>query len=103
MVASVFATTQEAIRNAARHSGANEIRLTLTASDKRLTLTIEDDGRGIMPTAQTRGGMGMKIMRYRASIIGALLEIGARQPGGTMVRCVLRQAEESDTPGEKND
>jgi nitrate/nitrite-specific signal transduction histidine kinase len=47
--------------------------------------------------------MGMKIMRYRASIIGALLEIGARQPGGTMVRCVLRQAEESDTPGEKND
>jgi signal transduction histidine kinase len=101
--ADLYRIAQEAIRNAARHSGANEIRLTLTASDKRLTLTIEDDGRGIMPTAQTRGGMGMKIMRYRASIIGALLEIGARQPGGTMVRCVLRQAEESDTPGEKND
>jgi nitrate/nitrite-specific signal transduction histidine kinase len=45
----------------------------------------------------------MKIMRYRASIIGALLEIGPRKPGGTVVRCVLRQAAEGDTPGEKND
>jgi len=101
--ADLYRIAQEAIRNAARHSGAKEIHLTLTASDKRLTLTIEDDGGGIEPTAQTRGGMGMKIMRYRASIIGALLEIGARQQGGTIVRCVLRQAAESDTPGEKNE
>ena len=101
--ADLYRIAQEAIRNAARHSGAKEIRLTLTADDERLTLTIEDDGRGIMPAAQTRGGMGMKIMRYRASIIGALLEIGARKHGGTIVRCVLRQAAESDTPGEKND
>lgn len=101
--ADLYRIAQEAIRNAARHSGAKEILLTLTAGDKRLTLTIEDDGHGIMPTAQTRGGMGMRIMRYRASIIGALLEIGARQQGGTIVRCVLRQAAESDTPGEKND
>jgi nitrate/nitrite-specific signal transduction histidine kinase len=66
-------------------------------------MTIEDDGRGIVPAAETRGGMGMKIMRYRASIIGALLEIGARKHGGTIVRCVLRQAAEGDTPGEKNE
>ena len=101
--ADLYRIAQEAIRNAARHSGATEIRLSLDASDERLTLTIEDNGRGIMPTAQTRGGMGMKIMRYRASIIGALLEIGARQQGGTTVRCVLRQAAESDAPGERND
>ena len=101
--ADLYRIAQEAIRNAARHSAAKEIRLTLAADDERLTLTIEDDGRGIMPGAETRAGMGMKIMRYRASIIGALLEIGARKHGGTIVRCVLRQAAEGDTPGEKND
>ncbi len=101
--ADLYRIAQEAIRNAARHSAAKEIRLTLSADDERLTLTIEDNGRGIVPAAQTRGGMGMKIMRYRASIIGALLEIGARKHGGTIVRCVLRQAAERDTPGEKND
>jgi PAS domain S-box-containing protein len=101
--ADLYRIAQEAIRNAARHSAAKEIRLTLSADDERLTLTIEDNGRGIMPAAQTRGGMGMKIMRYRASIIGALLEIGPRKPAGTVVRCVLRQAAEGDTPGEEND
>ena len=99
----LYRIAQEAIRNAARHSGANEIRLTLAADDARLGLTIEDNGRGILPAAETRGGMGMKIMRYRASIIGALLEIGARKHGGTIVRCVLRQVAEGDTPGEKHD
>jgi signal transduction histidine kinase len=99
----LYRIAQEAIRNAARHSGAKEIHLTLAADDKRLALAIEDNGRGIMPTAETRGGMGMKIMRYRASIIGALLEISARKHGGTIVRCVLRQAAEGDTPGEKNE
>ena len=101
--ADLYRIAQEAIRNAARHSGAKEIRLALAADDERLALTIEDDGRGIMSAAETRGGMGMKIMRYRASIIGALLEMGARKQGGTIVRCVLRQAAEGDTPGEKND
>jgi PAS domain S-box-containing protein len=101
--ADLYRIAQEAIRNAARHSGATEIGLTLSADDERLTLTIEDNGRGIMPGTETRGGMGMKIMRYRASIIGALLEIGARKHGGTIVRCVLRQAAEGGTLGEKND
>lgn len=98
--ADLYRIAQEAIRNAARHSAAKEIRLALFADDERLTLTIEDDGRGIMPAVQTRGGMGMKIMRYRASIIGAVLEIGARRDGGTIVRCVLRQAAKGATPGE---
>jgi PAS domain S-box-containing protein len=89
--ADLYRIAQEAIRNAARHSGANEIRLTLASDERRLALTIEDDGHGMLPGAETRGGMGLKIMRYRASIIGAALAIGARKHGGTVVRCVLRQ------------
>jgi PAS domain S-box-containing protein len=101
--ADIYRIVQEAIRNAARHSGAREIQVILTADERRIALTIEDDGHGIMPGAETRGGMGLKIMRYRASIIGASLEIGTREHGGTVVRCVLRQAAENDTAGAKND
>jgi signal transduction histidine kinase len=97
--ADLYRIAQEAIRNAARHSGACEIRVSLTTDGRRVALTIEDDGHGIVPGAETRGGMGMKIMRYRASIIGASLEIGAREQGGTVVRCVLRQAAENDMAG----
>ena len=56
-------------------------------------MTVEDDGHGMALSARTAAsdGMGMKIMRYRASIVGASLEIGARDGGGTVVRCLLRQ------------
>jgi signal transduction histidine kinase len=101
--ADLYRIAQEAIRNAARHSGAREIRVTLASDDRMLSLMVEDDGHGILPGAETRGGMGLKIMRYRASIIGASLEIGAREHGGTIVRCVLRQAAAIDTSGAKND
>jgi PAS domain S-box-containing protein len=101
--ADLYRIAQEAIRNAARHSGAREIRVLLIADERRVALTIEDDGHGVVPGAETRGGMGMKIMRYRASIIGAALEIGAREQGGTVVRCVLRQTAERDKAGASND
>jgi PAS domain S-box-containing protein len=95
--ADLYRIAQEALRNAARHSGAREIHVTLTVDERLVSLVVEDDGHGILPGAETRGGMGLKIMRYRASIIGASLEIGAREHGGTFVRCVLRQAAATDT------
>ena len=39
------------------------------------------------------GGLGLKIMRYRASVIGAQLTILPREGGGTLVVCAL-------TPGD---
>ena len=71
------------------HSGAQEIRLRLVVDVDRLVVTVEDDGRGMPPSAEHKGGMGLKIMRYRASIIGATLEIGSREGGGTTVRCYV--------------
>jgi signal transduction histidine kinase len=95
--ADLFRITQEAVRNAARHSGAGEIRIKLAVDDERLVITVEDDGRGLPHTPSTNGGMGLKIMRYRASIVGASLEIGARDGGGTVVRCSLRHPRENVT------
>jgi len=86
----LYRIAQEAVRNAAGHSGAGEIRLGLAVDDEKLVVTVEDDGHGISTNAGANGGMGLKIMRYRASIVGASLEIGARDGGGTVVRCSLR-------------
>jgi signal transduction histidine kinase len=91
----LYRIAQEAVRNAARHSGASEIRLTLVLDDDELVIIVEDNGRGILQNASASGGMGLKIMRYRASIVGASLEIGARDGGGTVVRCSLRHAGEA--------
>ncbi|HLF11827.1 MAG TPA: PAS domain-containing protein [Gammaproteobacteria bacterium] len=86
----LYRIAQEAISNAARHSGAHEINLHLFADADQLVVTVEDDGGGIPASAAKKDGMGLKIMRYRATIIGASLEIGSREGGGTVVRCTLR-------------
>jgi signal transduction histidine kinase len=93
----LYRIAQEAVRNAARHSGASEIRLKLVIDDDQLTIIVEDDGHGIAPGASANRGMGLKIMRYRASIVGASLEIGTRDGGGTVVRCSLRYEGEGVT------
>jgi signal transduction histidine kinase/PAS domain-containing protein len=94
--ADLFRIAQEAVRNAARHSGASEIRVKLAIDDEQLVVTVEDDGHGLPQSASANGGMGLKIMRYRASIVGASLEIGAREGGGgTVVRCSLRHSREA--------
>jgi len=86
----LYRIAQEAIRNAARHSGAHEIRVTLNVRPEGFVMTVEDDGCGLQPDAESEGGMGLQIMKYRASIVGALLELSARDEGGTVVRCTLR-------------
>jgi signal transduction histidine kinase len=79
---------QEAAHNAVKHAAAKEIRITLQA-DKGLVLRIQDDGIGL-PAGQTdNGGLGLRIMRNRAAIIGAKLTIEPVKPSGTRVTCVL--------------
>jgi signal transduction histidine kinase len=47
-------------------------------------LTIEDDGNGINKE-NLKGRMGLRIMSYRAKMIGATFDIENRPEGGTRV------------------
>jgi signal transduction histidine kinase len=79
---------QEAITNAVRHGSASSIVVTLRSNRARIHLSIKDDGAGIANTAARGPGMGLKIMQYRASLIGAALCIKDLPVGGTRLRIV---------------
>jgi len=64
----------------------------LSSNAKTLTLTIKDDGSGIGTLDPQRQGMGLRIMHYRAGMIGASLTIEKQQSGGTCVTCKLSLA-----------
>jgi nitrate/nitrite-specific signal transduction histidine kinase len=49
-------------------------------------LRITDDGVGIANPDKPVVGMGLKIMRYRAGMIGAKIEINSSVPHGTVVK-----------------
>jgi signal transduction histidine kinase len=84
----LYFIAQEAILNAVRHGKAGLIGVSLAGgTDQTCVLTVQDNGTGLTsPPAQSRG-MGIRIMKYRARIIGAEVEVRNRATGGTEVVC----------------
>ena len=85
----LYRIAQEALTNAARHARAERVMVRLRVLGERVSLSIEDDGVGLDGAADV--GMGLKIMRYRAEIIGAVLKVCAAKPTGTRIVCSLAQ------------
>lgn len=81
---------QESVLNAARHGKAAHVTVSLARSNGLLTLTVEDDGIGFKsPAAGQMTGMGIRIMRYRARVMGGTLDLKNRPDHGTQVECKL--------------
>jgi len=81
----VYRVAQEALSNAARHSGAKRIAVALRRSERGVELEISDDGRGFA-FEKSESGLGIAGMRERALLIGAELTIESRPGAGTKVR-----------------
>jgi signal transduction histidine kinase len=85
--AALYRVAQEALHNALRHSGAAEIRVTLSRSPRRVILEVADDGHGFAPDApDAPGGLGLASMRGRAAAAGGTLTIRSAPGRGTTVR-----------------
>jgi signal transduction histidine kinase len=76
---------KEAIRNAARHSGANEVFLKIGVAGNTLTVTVADNGRGFAPGEKpsTRNGMGN--MKERLADIGGNFTINSAPGRGCSI------------------
>jgi signal transduction histidine kinase len=86
----LYRIAQEAIRNAVRHARPTQVAVQLTENDEgKLTLAVADDGCGLPSGTAHATGIGLHVMRYRASVIGAELAIRPRSGGGTEVVCRL--------------
>jgi signal transduction histidine kinase len=81
---------KEAVSNALRHAGANQIDVTLFYNADAVRLSVIDDGKGFDPeTVQVHreGHFGLQGMKERASEIQAAFEIQSQTGQGTRV-CV---------------
>lgn len=85
----LYRIVQEAISNAVRHGQAGHVAIRLTVSPKTFDLVIDDDGCGFSTASGNHHGMGLRIMKYRASMIGATLDVTSTIGQGTKVTCSL--------------
>ncbi len=93
----LYRIAQEAVHNAVRHGRPRKITITLTKDAHGLNLTVVDDGTGLLESPKKDAGMGLDIMRHRASLIHGTLTIASQTGKGTEVICRIPAA--TPTPG----
>ena len=109
VVEHLYRIAQEAVGNVGRHAGATQLTMAAHIVGSELSLSIADDGLGLPePTnwGALPGGLGLRIMRYRAQRIGGTLCIERGSPMGTVIRvcCPLRRTgRSSKTTGSSTD
>ncbi len=84
----LYYIAREAVTNAIKHGRAKNIKIRL-ASVSGLELTVSDDGIGVR-TDKISNGMGLRIMKYRAGMIGADFSSGNREQGGFEVMVKIK-------------
>jgi signal transduction histidine kinase len=85
----LFRIAQEAVSNAIRHGRARHIVISFEGIGERRLLAVTDDGSGLPPDARKKNGLGLRIMDYRARMIGATFDIENLPAGGARAVCAL--------------
>jgi signal transduction histidine kinase len=70
----------EALANIAKHAGASRASISVTTGDGRVTVAIEDDGRGGADPAR---GTGLRGLADRVEALGGAMHIDSTAGGGT--------------------
>lgn len=82
----VYRVAQEALRNAARHSGTDRIDLSINVDDEFLYLNVQDNGKGFQPTdAQKKPGLGLASINERVRLVQGKLAVRSQTGGGTTI------------------
>ncbi len=82
----LYRIVQEALHNALKHARAHQVSIELELDDERVRLEVRDDGVGLPRSRQDN--LGLPIMRHRAALIGAVLQVESTPSEGTVVRCL---------------
>jgi PAS domain S-box-containing protein len=87
----LYRIVQEAVSNAINHGKARHIWICLKCAGGRNILSVKDDGTGIPKVLPENKGMGLRIMQYRAGMIGGATMVERDLEGGTSVVCSVPQ------------
>jgi signal transduction histidine kinase len=84
----VYRIVQELLNNIMKHAQATEVVVHVARENKRVEVSVEDNGRGFEPNALTTlplAGMGLSGVRNRVALLGGELSINSRLGRGTIV------------------
>jgi signal transduction histidine kinase len=88
-VGHLFRIAQEAVNNAVKHARASQVVIRLTDHNGAVQLEISDNGQGLPKKPKPGQGMGLQVMKHRASVMGGELEVKSTTGKGVTVTCTL--------------
>jgi signal transduction histidine kinase len=91
----IYRVVQEALHNAARHSKASHVRVTLRREERHVRITVADDGIGFHPREK---GMGILGMEERVRHLGGQFQVESQPGGGTRISMLLPLAAPAPGP-----
>jgi signal transduction histidine kinase len=93
----LYRIAQEAVMNSVKHAAAQRIDIRVSTNGQELALTVIDDGIGLPDTLLTQSeGIGLRLMRHGAALIGATVNVQRNGRSGTIVTCNLKIPSEVD-------
>jgi signal transduction histidine kinase len=85
----LFLAVKEALNNAAKHSQAKELFLRLQLAQGRVSVVIEDNGRGFDPAQAGQDRNGLKNMGQRLRELGGEFRLTSRPGAGCRVELAM--------------
>jgi len=85
----IYLICKEAINNAIKYSGCNNLSFALLQKDHHISISIVDDGKGFN-TQNDFDGNGLKNMKSRAKEIKAELRLDSEKARGTSISLRLK-------------
>ena len=85
----VYRVVQEALNNCEKHAGASRVRVAVRQEAERLSVEVEDNGRGFEMMRQGNNsrnpGLGLVGLRERAALVGGLVVVDSAPGRGTRI------------------
>lgn len=85
----LYRIIQEGINNAVKHGQADHVIVSALENRSFLRFQIKDNGIGFPTNWREKEGMGVRIMEYRARLIGAHIDISNNMNKGATITCTL--------------
>jgi two-component system sensor histidine kinase UhpB len=89
VVRQLYKIAQEAVTNGIKHGKAKALQIALANTGEHIVIKVKSGGLPFPDLKDQSPGMGLRIMRYRANVIGGSLDVRANGVEGTIVTCSL--------------
>ena len=89
VVKQLYKIAQEAVTNAIKHGKAKKVDMSLLSNNGDLIMTVRNDGQPFPETLGLKNRMGLRIMNYRAHVIGATVSVRGQGEHGAIVTCSM--------------